>query len=374
MYIKGVGMTKFGAQTYTSQELVYEATLEALNDADFNIGDIDAVVVSAIDTESNGERQRLFSNVLSSILRKKVPILTVTAVCGGGGAALWTANKLDYNNVLVAGVERLLTNNSMRITDEIMMAAERIYEQTEGMNFPAENALVAQQYMLKYGATPDDLALVAYKNHQNAFLNPKARFYKKKVSLEEIKKSPVVASPLRLFDCSLSVNGAAVAILTRDKTDVEISGSSLFVDRLSAFESNDMTSWDATKLAAEEAYKQAGISPSDIDIAEMHDAFTSVELISYEDLGFCKKGDGKEMIRKGITNIDGKMPVNTSGGLKAKGHPISATGVSQIYEIVKQMRNECGERQVSDVKYALAQNIGGAGSTVTVHVLRKVKR
>ncbi|MBS3114075.1 thiolase family protein, partial [Candidatus Woesearchaeota archaeon] len=318
MYIKGVGMTKFGAQTYTSQELVYEATLEALNDADFNIGDIDAVVVSAIDTESNGERQRLFSNVLSSILRKKVPILTVTAVCGGGGAALWTANKLDYNNVLVAGVERLLTNNSMRI------------------------------------------------------LNPKARFYKKKVSLEEIKKSPVVASPLRLFDCSLSVNGAAVAILTRDKTDVEISGSSLFVDRLSAFESNDMTSWDATKLAAEEAYKQAGISPSDIDIAEMHDAFTSVELISYEDLGFCKKGDGKEMIRKGITNIDGKMPVNTSGGLKAKGHPISATGVSQIYEIVKQMRNECGERQVSDVKYALAQNIGGAGSTVTVHVLRKV--
>ena len=372
MYIKGVGMTKFGAQTYTSQELVYEATLEALNDADFNIGDIDAVVVSAIDTESNGERQRLFSNVLSSILRKKVPILTVTAVCGGGGAALWTANKLDYNNVLVAGVERLLTNNSMRITDEIMMAAERIYEQTEGMNFPAENALVAQQYMLKYGATPDDLALVAYKNHQNAFLNPKARFYKKKVSLEEIKKSPVVASPLRLFDCSIPANGASALILSKDKTDVEIVGSAEESDYLAPFERDDMTSWDATKLAAEEAYKQAGISPSDIDIAEMHDAFTSVELISYEDLGFCKKGDGKEMIRKGITNIDGKMPVNTSGGLKAKGHPISATGVSQIYEIVKQMRNECGERQVSDVKYALAQNIGGAGSTVTVHVLRKV--
>ena len=372
MYIKGVGMTKFGSQTCTSQELVYEATLEALEDADFKMEDIDAVVVSAIDTESNGERQRLFSNVVSSILRKKVPILTSTAVCGGGGAALWTANKLDYNNVLVAGVERLLSNNSMRITDDIMMAAERIYEQTEGMNFPAENALVAQQYMLKYGATPDDLALVAYKNHQNAFLNPKARFYKKKVSLEEIKKSPVVASPLRLFDCSLSVNGAAAAILTRDKTDVEISGSSLFVDRLSAFESNDMTSWDATKLAAEEAYKQAGISPADIDVAEIHDAFTSVELISYEDLGFCKKGDGKEMIRKRITNIDGRMPVNTSGGLKAKGHPISATGVSQIYEIVKQMRNECGDRQVSNVKYALAQNIGGAGSTVTVHILRKV--
>ena len=372
MYIKGVGMTKFGAQTTTSQELVYEATLEALEDANFKIEDIDAIVVSAIDNESNGERQRLFSNVISSILKKKVPILTSTAVCGGGGAALWTANKLDYNNVLVVGVERLLSTNSMRVTDEIMMAAERIYEQTEGMNFPAQNALVAQQYMLRYGATTDDLALVAFKNHKNAFLNPKARFYKKKVSLEEIKNSPIVASPLRLFDCSIPANGASALILSKDKTDVEITGSAEETDYLAPFEREDMTSWDASKLAADEAYKQAGIAPDDVDIAEIHDAFTSVELISYEDLGFCRKGEGKEMVRKGLTNIDGRMPVNTSGGLKAKGHPISATGVSQIYELVKQMRNEAGERQVSNVKHALAQNIGGAGSTVTVHVLRKV--
>ncbi|MBI2646968.1 thiolase family protein [Candidatus Woesearchaeota archaeon] len=281
-------------------------------------------------------------------------------------------DKLDYNNILVVGVERLLTNNSITVTDEIMMAAERIYEQSEGLNFPAENALVAQQYMLKYNATLNDFALVAYKNHQNAYLNPKARFYKKEVTLKQIKKSPVVASPLRLFDCSLSVNGAAAAILTKDKTDIELVGSSLYVDRLSAFESEDMTLWEATKLAAQEAYSQAGIKPSDIDIAELHDAFTPVELISYEDLGFCNKGEGKEMIRKGITNLNGELPVNTSGGLKAKGHPISATGISQIYELVKQMRNEAQERQVSNVKYALAQNIGGAGSTVTVHILKKV--
>ena len=372
MYIKGVGMTKFGVQTYTSQELVYEATLEALNDADMSMSDIDAIVSSVVDTSSNGERQRGFSSILSSIFKKKVPIITSSAVCGGGGSALWTANRLDYNNVLVVGAEKLLTNNSFIITDEILMAAERIYEQSEGLIFPAQNALVAQQYMLKYGATTDDFALVAYKNHQNAFLNPKARFYKKEVTLKQIKNSPVVASPLRLFDCSLSVNGAAAAILTNDRTDIEIAGSSLFVDRLSTFESEDMTTWDATRLAAEEAYKQAGISPADIDIAEIHDAFTPVELISYEDLGFCKKGEGKEMIRKGITNIDGKMPVNTSGGLKAKGHPISATGVSQIYELTKQIRNDAGDRQVSNVKYVLAQNIGGAGSTVTVHILRKV--
>ena len=372
MYIKGVGMTKFGAQTDTSQKLAYEATLEALDDAQLSIEGIDAIVVSEIDTDCNGERQRLFSSILSSILRKKVPILTTTAVCCGGGAALWTANKLNYNNVLVVGVERLLSNNSMNTTDEIMMAAERIYEQTEGLNFPAQNALVAQQYMLKYGATTDDLALVAFKNHQNGFLNPNARFYKKEVTLKQIKKSPVVASPLRLFDCSLSVNGAAAAVLTKDKTDIEIAGSSLYVDRLSSFESEDMTSWEATKLAANEAYKQAGITPEDVDIAEIHDAFTSVELISYEDLGFCKKGEGKYMIRKGIVNRNGKLPVNTSGGLKAKGHPISATGISQVYELTKQMKKQAGERQVDNIEYALAQNIGGAGSTVTVHILRKV--
>ena len=372
MYIKGVGMTKFGAQTYTSQELVYQATLEALDDVELKIDEIDAVVVSSIDTESNGERQRLFSSVISSILKKKVPVLTPTAVCGGGGAAIWTANHLDYNNILVVGVEKLLSNNSKQITDEIMMAAERVYEQTEGMNFPAQNALIAQQYMLKYGATSDDFALVAYKNHQNAYNNPKARFYKKEVTLKQIKKSPIVASPLRLFDCSLPVNGASAAILTKDKTDIEVVGSSLFVDRLSAFESEDMTSWQATRLAAQDAYNQAGITPEDIDIAELHDAFTSVELISYEDLGFCNKGEGKELIRKGITNINGKLPVNTSGGLKAKGHPISATGISQIYELVKQMRNESGQRQISNVNYALAQNIGGAGSTVSVHILKKV--
>src|SRR3989344_554471 len=286
MFIKGVGMTKFGAQQCTSQELVYEAAVEAVEDSNISMEDIDAVVVSSIDNESTGERQRLFACVLSSILKKKVPILNSTAVCGGGGAALWTAGKLDYNNILVVGVERLLTTTSQKLTDEIMMAAERIYEQAEGMNFPAQNALVAQQYMMKYKATTDDFALVAYKNHQNAKLNPKARFYRKEVTLKQIKKSPIVASPLRLFDCSLSVNGAAVAILTKDRTDIEISGSSLFVDRLSAFESDYMTSWEATKLAAEEAYNQSGIAPSDIDIAEIHDAFTSVELISYEDLGF----------------------------------------------------------------------------------------
>ena len=377
MFIKGVGMTKFGIEENTTSHLVYESSLEALNDADMSMNDVDAIVLSNNDLMSNGERQRHSASLVSSLFQKKLPIITVTSGCSGGGTALWTAIKLQksgsYNNILVAGFEKMVSNTSARITDEMLMGTERIYEQNEGMNFPAENALVAQQYMLMYNATLDDLALVAYKNHQNAFLNPKARFYKKKVTLEDIKNSPIVASPLRLFDCSIPANGASVMILSKDKTDIEIIGSAEEADYLAPFERDDVTSWEASKKAAEIAYKEANISPSDISIAEIHDAFTSVELISYEDLGFCKKGEAKELIRKGITNIDGTLPVNTSGGLKAKGQPISATGISQIYELAKQMRNDAGERQVSNIKYALAQNIGGAGSTVTVHILKKVE-
>ncbi len=375
MFIRGVGMTKFGIQDVPSGQMIYESALEALGDCGISMNEIDAIVVSNNDIISNGERQRHSASMLSSLFQKKIPIVAVTSGCSGGGTALWTAIRLqksgNYNNILVIGFEKMVSNLSSKVTDEMLMGAERLYEQSEGMNFPAANALVAQQYMSIYDATSDDLALVAYKNHQNGYLNPKARFYKKKISIDEIKKSPVVASPLRLFDCSIPANGAAALILSKEKSDIEVIGSAEETDYLAPFEREDMISWDASKKAAAEAYKQAGIYPDDIDVAELHDAFTSVELISYEDLGFCKKGEAKELIRKGITNLNGKLPVNTSGGLKAKGHPISATGISQIYELVKQMRNEAGERQVSNIKYAMAQNIGGAGSNVTVHILKK---
>jgi len=376
MFIKGVGMTKFGIQEASSQELVHEAAMEALNDAQMSMEDIDAIVLSNTDIMSNGERQRHSPSMVSSLFQKKMPIIAVPAGCAGGGVSLWTASRIcktsNYKNMLVIAFEKLISNLSKRVTDEMMMGTERIYEQTEGLNFPAENALVAQQYMIQYDATPDDLALVAFKNHNNAFLNPKARFYKKKVTLEEIKNSQIVASPLRLFDCSIPANGAAAAVISKDSADVKVVGAAQESDYLAPFERDELASWDASAKAAQEAYAQAGISPNDIDIAELHDAFTSVELISYEDLGFCNKGEGKSLIRKGITSLNGKLPVNTSGGLKAKGHPISATGLSQIYELVKQMRKQCDKRQIDNVEYGLAQNIGGAGSTVTVHILRKV--
>ncbi|MBI2657099.1 hypothetical protein HYX08_00205 [Candidatus Woesearchaeota archaeon] len=226
--------------------------------------------------------------------------------------------------------------------------------------------------MLKYGATTDDFALVAYKNHQNAFLNPKARFYKKKISMEEIKNSPIVASPLRLFDCSISCNGASSMILSKEPSDIEIIGSAEISDCLSPFEREEMTSLESTKKAAELAYKEAKITPSQINIAEVHDAFTPLELISYEDLGFCSQGEGKELIRSGATKINGSLPVNTSGGLKAKGHPISPTGIAQVYEIVKQMRSQAGARQIKKPRIGLAHNIGGVGSVAAVHILKNL--
>ena len=376
IYIKGAGMTKFNVDQRSSYERVYECVNEALEIGNVGLEEIDAIFVSNSEAESNGERQKHVGPMMSSMFQRKLPVVTVPAGCGGGGAALWNAISFQKSNgvrnILVIGFEKLVANLSERATDEMLMGGERIYEQAEGMILPAQNALVAQQYMIKYGVTQDDLALVALKNHDNAFLNPKARFYNKKVTLGMIKKSPMVASPLRLFDCSISVDGAAAAIISKDKSDIEIIGSSLYASRLPTFESEDMISWESAKLAARSAYQEAGISPENVDFVELHDAFTPVELLTYEDLGLCKKGDGKKMIREGVTKINGKLPVNTSGGLKAKGHPVSATGVSQIYELVRQMRGQCGKRQLDRKKIGLAHNVGGAGSTATVHILKNL--
>jgi acetyl-CoA C-acetyltransferase len=375
IYIKGAGMTKFDVDNRVSQERIFECVLEALDSSEMNFDEIETIFVANCELETNDERQRHVASMISSLFQKKMPIIALPAGCGSGAAALWNAiefqKKNRTKNILVIGFEKLVANISEKVTDEMFMGGERIYEQTEGMIFPAQNALVAQQYMAKYDCNTDDLALVALKNHENAFLNPKARFYNKKISLDMIKKSPIVASPLRLFDCSLPSNGAAALILSTDKSTVEVVGSGLSTSNLSSFERDDMTSWDSTKKSAKIAYEQSGTSPSDIDLVELHDAFTSVEIISYEDLGFCNKGEGSKLIREGITNLNGTLPVNTSGGLKAKGHPISATGISQVYEQFLQLTGNAGKRQVDNIKFGLTHNIGGAGSITGVHILKK---
>ncbi|MBI2523073.1 hypothetical protein HYW19_01665 [Candidatus Woesearchaeota archaeon] len=187
MYIKGAGMTKFGIRAETTHELCYEAIMEALEDADMPLSEIDEIIISKGGSRNDGERQKLFPGMLSSMLQDQdIPIIRVMAACSGGGAAIWDAVNSKDGNILVVGVDKLSTEPTSLMTDDLMMASERIHEQTEGLNFPAQNALIAQQYMLKYGVSTDDLALVALKNHENAFLNPKARFYGKKVTLDMI--------------------------------------------------------------------------------------------------------------------------------------------------------------------------------------------
>lgn len=371
-YVKGVGMTKFGVSEKPSYMLAYDAIYQAMNDADMSPNQLDAIFIASLDFSTNGEHQRHFASLFSSLLKFHKPIIRVPSACASGGVALWAALKTVFNNILVVGAEKLSTMKTSIITDEFMMGAEYTWEQPEGMIFPAQSALIAQQHFLKYGSNIHDLSLISLKNHENGFSNSQARFYKKKVTLEEIENSPIVTSPLRLMDCSISVDGASAVILSNDKTDVGIIGSGMSTDALPIIERDDMASWRATKIAGEQAYAQAEITPEDIDVAELHDAFTIVELISYEDLGFCEKGKGHEFIRDGKPNLDGKLPVNPSGGLKAKGHPISATGISQIVEITEQLRHESGDRQVSNPKIGLAQNIGGSGGSVSVHILKKI--
>ena len=375
MFIKGVGMTKFDYSQEPWWQFVFEAVREALEDAGrMKISQIEAIVLTSISSaEGFSEHQTHKVSLISDLFKTNVPVIETPSVCAGGGVAFWTALQLEkFKNILVVSGEKLVENKSEVTTHWILSAAERVIEQTEGMLFPVQNALVWQQYMLKYGATMDDLALVAYKNHQNATLNPKAYYYQRPVTIEEIKNSPVVASPLRLMDCSLSVNGGAAAILTKEKTDIEVLGSGFATDYLLTFSRKEPWHFQATRLAAQIAYQEAKIKPEDIDVAEVHDAFTSVELFSYEDLGFTKDGKGAELIRQGKVNLDGQLPVNPSGGLKAKGHPISVTGLAQVYEIVNQLRGRCGERQVKgNPKIGFCHNIGGTGGSVTCHVLRK---
>ncbi|MBW2975840.1 thiolase family protein, partial [Candidatus Woesearchaeota archaeon] len=281
MYVKGIGMTKFGRIDKPTHLIAYDAAYEAIENSGISIKDIDAVVFGNLDIETNGERQRHIVTMLSSLFKKNLPIVRTPTACSSGGTALWLANKIakndpSINNVLVIGVEKLSVIPTPVLTDELMMAADQVFEQPEGVIFPAQNALVAQQHFLRYGSNSDDLALIALKNHENAFMNPQAMFYGKKVTLETIKSSHIVASPLRLFDCSISVDGGAACVISRDKSNIKIIASSLYTDSLSPFERPDMVTWNATKKAAEDAYRQAKITPKDIDFAEIHDAFTIV--------------------------------------------------------------------------------------------------
>lgn len=257
-------------------------------------------------------------------------------------------------------------------------AGDYEWEAFNGATFPALYALIARRHMHEFGTTEEQLAMVAVKNHENACLNPNAQFHKR-VTVDEVLASPIVASPLKLLDCSPLSDGAAAVVLASEEkvrelrvdTPVWIAASAQASDTLALHDRESLTSLLATRKAAELAYKQSGLSSRDIDIAEVHDCFTIAEILAIEDLGFFKKGEGGEATEEGETARNAKISVNTSGGLKACGHPVGATGVKQIVELVLQLRGEAGKRQVSKAEVGLAHNVGGSGATCVVHILTR---
>jgi len=279
--------------------------------------------------------------------------------------------------VLVGGVEKMTHRSTSDATEYLAMACDFPFEQWNGLTFPGLFAMVATAHMHKYGTTEEQMALVAVKNHHHGAMNPKAHM-QKEVSLEKALSSRVVAWPLKLYDCSLITDGASCLILTKPElakkfTDapVHIIGSGQASDTIGLYERKEFTTLSVGRLSGEEAYKTAGITPADVDVAEVHDCFTIAEIVAYEDLDFCKPGEGGRFIEEGQSQIGGKVAVCTSGGLKSKGHPVGATGTAQAYEIYLQLTEQAGRRQVKGAEIGLTHNVGGLGATGVVNIYRR---
>ena len=310
-----------------------------------------------------------------------IPATRTEAACASSGAALRAAIQAVLSGlsdvVMVGGVEKMTHRATSEVTEYLAMASDYPFEQWNGITFPGLYALMATAHMHDYGTTEKDLAMVAVKNHCHGSMNPKAHI-QKEITLETAMTSRVVAWPLKLYDCSLITDGASCLILTKPElakkyTDmpVEIIGTGQASDTIGLYERASLTSLEAAKIASKEAYEMSDVKPSDVDIAEVHDCFTIAEIIAYEDLGFCEPGQGGKLVEKGETKLGGRIPVNTSGGLKSKGHPVGATGTAQAYEIYLQLTGQADRRQVKDAKIGLTHNVGGSGATGTVHVYRR---
>jgi acetyl-CoA C-acetyltransferase len=310
-----------------------------------------------------------------------VPATRTEAACGSSGAALRAGIYAVLSGmadvVMVGGVEKMTHRSTADVTEYLAMASDFPFEQWNGITFPGLFALMATAHMHAYGTTERDMAMVAVKNHYHGSMNPKAHM-QKEITLDQALSSRVVAWPLKLYDCSLITDGASCIILTKPElasrytdTPVHIIGSGQASDTIGLYERDSFTSLAAAKIAAKQAYEMANTKPEDINVAEVHDCFTIAEIIAYEDLEFCKAGTGGKLVQSGDTRLGGKLPVNTSGGLKSKGHPVGATGTAQAYEMYLQLTGQAGKRQVKDAETGLTHNVGGSGATAAVHIYRR---
>lgn len=382
--IVGIGSTRFKEHWDKGVgELVLEAGLQAVEEAGIKGKDIELMIVGNMSGGMFSGQEHIAALAADYLGLKPIPVIRVEAACASGGVAfrqgyLAVASGF-YDIVVVGGVEKMTDVQTSKAAQVLAGAMDMEWEGFFGATFPAVYALIATRYMHEYKLTREQLAEVSVKNHYYGSLNPLAHL-RNKITVEDVIKSPLVADPLRLYDCCPISDGASCIILApleeaRKYTDtpILIKASSQASDTLRLFERRDILTFDATVEAAREAYRQAKLLPEDIDVAEVHDAFTISEILAVEDLGFCKKGEAGRLYEEGQFYIGGKIAVNTSGGLKAGGHAVGATGIKQIVELVKQLRGECErKRQVKNAKHALAHNIGGSGATATVAILSRV--
>lgn len=378
----GIGLTKFGELWEQSfRQLTAEAGSKAILDSGVSGKDIDAMYVGSMSSGRFVGQEHVGALVAdaSGFSHLHIPSTRVEGACASGSLALregYLSIASGMNDVVViGGIEKMNDVGGSAATETLATAADQEWEAFFGATFPGLYAMIAKRHMHEYGTTKEDLARVAVKNHHNGTMNPFAQ-YQKEISIDTALNATPVAEPLGLMDCSPVTDGAAAVVLcAKDRLNdfsgkpVKIIGSGQASDTLSLHGRRDIATLDATVHAGKMAYKQAHLKPSDINLAEVHDCFTIAEICAIEDLGFVKKGEGGKAVENKITTIDGSLPVNTSGGLKSKGHPVGATGVAQIVEITKQLRGEADKRQVKDARIGLAHNVGGSGATCVVHIL-----
>jgi len=313
--------------------------------------------------------------------KEGLPAYKVESACASGGVAANAGVRAVLSGlediVLVGAVEKMSGHSTPEVTAGLMMAEDQERVGATGITFVGLNAMIAREYMNKYHVPHEAIAEFPVLCHENALDNPNAQFHKR-ISVDDVLKSPLVADPLRLFDCSGIGDGAAAFVLAptdqaKKYTDspVRIVTSAIATDVLSLYQRPDITLFEASRKASSQAYAAAGMHPSDIDLLEVHDAFSVLGIMALEDLGFAHKGHGSELVKDGACSRDGRLPTNTFGGLKARGHPVGATGVYQIAELVLQLTNRAGKCQVPDPSVALSQNVGGIGSTITIHILKR---
>ena len=381
IFVTGAATTPFGELWNASPRgLARQAVFGALADGGAQASDVQALFVGNMLSGMLGGQEHLGA-FFSEELGLNVPAFKVEGACASGGLALHNAvNSVlsgQYETVVALGIEKMTDHKPEDVATALMGAGSE-EERTSGATFPGLYAMLARAHMREFGTTEEELAHVAVKNHYHASLNPNAQFHNT-ISVDQVMRSSRIADPLKLLDCSPISDGAAAVIITSKKDKgkghgpVEILASAVATDSLGLAQRKNFTELAATKRASERAYAIAGVTAKDIDVAEVHDCFTIAEILAMEDLGFFPKGKAANAIARGETTIGkgGRVVVNPSGGLKGCGHPVGATGVKQIVELVDQLRGVSGKRQVENAAVGLAHNVGGSGATSVIHILKK---